>query len=95
VEVLLLAMPFSQSGLTSKESRAAYIEYLADAARRLPGVRLIGHDTPLWPDELFVDGEHLTGSAARMFTTRLAACVAEGRLLPDCDLAWHAATASQ
>ncbi|MBV8914645.1 MAG: hypothetical protein JOZ05_16590 [Acetobacteraceae bacterium] len=95
IEALLLPMPFSQSGLTNAQSRAAYFDYLSDAARRLPGVRVIGGDAPVWPDELFVDGEHLTGAAAKLYTAKLAACVTGGRLQPDCDLDWHATTASQ
>lgn len=95
VEVLLLPMPFSRSGLTSRESRTAYLRYLNDATRRFPGVHVVGDDAPVWPDELFVDGEHLTGSAAKLYTARLAACVTAGRLQPGCDLSWRAATASQ
>jgi len=95
VEVLLLAMPFSQSGLTSPESRAAYVSYLAGAARRFPGVHLIGGDAPVWPDELFADGEHLTGAGAKLYTAKLASCVTNGLLQPVCDLNWHVTTARQ
>ena len=94
VEVLLLVVPFAQGNMPDPRSQQAYLGYLREVARR-PGVHLVADELPVWPDELFVDGEHLNGTAARAFTTKLAQCTVSGRLQPGCDLRWTAATASQ
>src|SRR3954471_23770934 len=93
IDVLLLVLPFAQGNAIDPASQTAYRDYLAAVARRT-GVHLVD-ELPIWPDELFVDGEHLNGMGARAFTGKLAQCVASGRLQPGCDLRWHPVTASQ
>jgi hypothetical protein len=93
VDVVLLVLPFAHSDPRDKASQAAYLAYLAEAAKRHPGVRLAAPTIPYWPDRLFGDGEHLTAEGAKLLTERLAACTQAGRLQPPCDLEWHGATA--
>ena len=63
--------------------------------RRFPGLELVGAALPRWPDSLFADGVHLDGAGAKLFSTRLAACMASGRLVAACDLEWRADTAKR
>lgn len=90
VDVLLLVMPFATTHPETDAVFTAYLAYLADVARRFPGVKLVGGDVPIWPDRLFADGAHLDGEGARLFSARLAACFQGGTLRAGCDLDWHA-----
>jgi hypothetical protein len=94
VEVLLLVLPFAEGNVPDPSSQQAYVAYLRELAQR-PGVHVVTDELPVWPEGLFVDGEHLNGSGARAFTAKLAQCMSSGRLQPGCDLRWTAATAGQ
>nr|WP_294517454.1 hypothetical protein [uncultured Rhodopila sp.] len=87
VPVGLLIMPVSED--TSAGADAAYLAYLQSLTERFPNVSLISEDIPRWPKRLFVDGIHMTGAAARLFTERLAACTTAGKIQPPCDLRWR------
>jgi len=93
IEVFLLVLPFAEGNVPDSSSQQGYLGYLREVARR-PGVHLVADGLPVWPDRLFVDGEHLNGAGARAFTAKLAQCMSSGRLQPGCDLRWNAATAS-
>ena len=86
VETLLLTMPVA--GPDGGED-ASYAAWLRDTASRFPGVRLVTQTIPGWPARMFADGAHMTGAGARLFSTKLAACIVDGRLRPGCDLAWR------
>jgi hypothetical protein len=94
VEVLLLVLPFAEGNVPDPSSQQAYVAYLRELAQR-PGVHVVTDELPVWPEGLFVDGEHLNGAGARAFTAKLAQCMSSGRLQPGCDLRWTAATAGQ
>lgn len=94
VEVFLLVMPFAASHQESPGVFAGYVRYLASMTRRFPGVHLLGEGVPIWPDRFFADGAHLDAAGAKAFTSRLAACVTDGRLHAGCDLDWHPAASS-
>jgi hypothetical protein len=94
VEVFLLVMPFAQSHREPPGVFAGYLDYLGDVTRRFPGVHLLGHDVPIWPDRFFADGAHLDGAGAKAFSERLAACITNGRLQPPCNLDWHPAASA-
>jgi len=94
VEVFLLVLPFAEGNVPDPSSQQGFLTYLREMARR-PGVHLVADRLPVWPDGLFIDGEHLNGTGARAFTAKLAQCMSSGRLQPGCDLRWTAATASQ
>lgn len=89
VDVRLLIMPFARTTTPNAALEGAYLAYLNDMTRRFPNVRLVGSGIPHWPANLFVDGSHLTGTSARLFSERLAACMVDGRIASDCDLDWH------
>ncbi|GAC1337098.1 MAG: hypothetical protein NVSMB18_01390 [Acetobacteraceae bacterium] len=93
IDVVLLIMPFAESDHRDPAGEAAYLAYLTNVTRRIPGVHLAAGSLPRWPDRLFADGAHLAAAGARLFTQRLAACTAEGRLAPVCDLGWRPETA--
>ena len=94
VEVFLLVMPFAQSHREDPGLFAGYLQYLASAARRFPGVHMVGNGVPIWPDRFFADGAHLDAAGAKAFSERLAACMTDGRLQPGCDLNWHPSSAA-
>jgi hypothetical protein len=87
VDVGLLIMPLEKT--TAREG--AFLAYLNEMTRRFPNVHLIGSSIPRWPTNMFVDGAHLTGAGAALFSARLAACTVDGRITSDCDLNWHGA----
>ena len=89
VEVSLLIMPFAASRQASPAVVDGYMRYLADVARRFPGLRFVTDTMPVWPDRFFADGAHLGLSGARAFSERLAACVVDGVVRSGCDLSWH------
>jgi hypothetical protein len=90
VDVGLLIMPFAGNAMPDATLEGAYLAYLNDMTHRFPNVRLIGSSSiPHWPENLFVDGAHLTGTGARLFSERLAACTVDGRIASNCDLDWH------
>jgi hypothetical protein len=91
MDVRLLIMPFARTATPDTALEAAFLAYLNDMTRRFPNVRLTGSGIPHWPANLFVDGIHLTGTGARLFSERLAACTVDGRITSDCDLDWHGA----
>jgi hypothetical protein len=88
VKVGLLVMPVAQVEHPDPALEFGYMAYLREIARRYPNVSLISAVIPHWPAELFADGQHLTGSAARLFTRQLSACISNG-LLGVCDLQFH------
>jgi hypothetical protein len=89
VDVRLLIMPFARTAAANAARDGPYLAYMHDMTRRFPNVRLIGSSVPRWPVSMFVDGAHLTGAGARLFSERLAACMVDGRIASDCDLDWH------
>ena len=95
LDVKLLVMPESQSAPVDRDSEAAYLAYLGGLAQRFPGVELVSAAVPRWPDTFFADGVHLDGAGAKLFSSRLAACMGAGRLAPGCDLGWHSDTAGR
>lgn len=92
IDVVLLTMPFAQTHAETAPAFAAYFAYLADVAKRFPGVALVNAQAPIWPDALFADGAHLNAEGARLFSERLAACMTGGQLQPGCDLGWRGST---
>jgi hypothetical protein len=89
VEVGLLIMPVEQTTAPDAALEAAYLAYFDTVSQRFPGVRLVTSSIPRWPARLFADGAHLAGPGARLFTERLAACIAADRIQPGCDLQWR------
>lgn len=89
VEVGLLIMPVKQTAAPDAALEAAYLAYLDTVAQRFPGVRLVTSSIPRWPARMFADGAHLAGPGARLFTERLAVCIAADRIQPGCDLQWR------
>ena len=91
IPVRLLIMPSAQE----PERAAEYLAYLADVAKRFPGVDLATRTVPIWPASLFADGIHLNGAGAKLFSERLAACMGPDGLQGNCDFDWHADTATR
>ena len=92
VEILLLTMPVAGP---DGGGDASYAAWLRDTASRFPGVRLVTQTIPGWPARMFADGAHMTGAGARLFSTKLAACVVDGLLRPGCDLTWRETDVSE
>lgn len=93
----LLLMPVkivTHQAMASKVE-AAYIDYLRSLTSRFPNVRLINSQLPQWPSAMFADAVHLNPTGAEAFTARLAACVEEGSVRSDCDLAWSVSEAGR
>ncbi len=95
VDVKLMIMPSSQAAPVDQASDDAYLAYLTGLTQRLPGVELLSTSMPRWPGELFADGVHLGGAGAKLFSSRLAACMSSGRLVSGCDLEWRGDTAKR
>ncbi len=91
VEVALMMMPLLQAPGMDAAREADYLAYMRSMTQRFPNVRLLIPAVPHWPAQMFADGRHLNGVGARLFTERLATCVAAGRLQPGCDVEWHGA----
>jgi len=89
IDVGLLFMPVVQTETVHPAFEKAYLAYMRSMTRRYPNVHLIDPDLPRWPARMFVDGEHLTGAGAQLFTELLAACMADGRITPGCNLQWQ------
>lgn len=84
VPAALLIMPFAATHGETDATLTAYHSYLAGIAAQAGATLLDG--IPVWPPQFFADGTHLDPAGARVFTTKLAACLHDGTVQAPCDL---------
>lgn len=77
IDTYFLITPYSAHGAQAHTPRYmdAYLAFVRQAGARYPRFHLLQQQVPVWPDAMFVDGQHLSEPGAEAFSRALNRCI--------------------